>query len=315
MADWRKPPLRGVRTLWNHYLVGLYHRIDEHHGFLLAGGMAFAIILSLIPFALIIFAIVGRLVDSGTVQDQINGYIQALIPYEEFAAAVMRFTGERIGEFIAFKGVAGWLGAAGVLVFASGLFSSMKTALNRIYQVPTQKHPLLEILWDLILTLLVVVFVLLSSLALPALEGIKDMTFRRDMPFHWLLEHLRSGAFTALSLATVFLVFLTLYRYVPSATINIRRAAISALWATGLWEIAKQAFGFYLTHVVTLKQIYGAYLFVAVIPLWIYYSSLTFILGAELGQLAHERANTRWARLMAYFSGKRYGPGSGENPK
>jgi membrane protein len=144
-------------------------------------------------------------------------------------------------------------------------------------------------------------------LILPALEGIKEFTFRRDLPGYPMLDFLRGALFYVLSVGVVAAVFYALYRFVPSDKIDNQRAIISALWATALWEIAKQAFGLYVTNFATLHRIYGAYLLIVISALWIYYSSLVFIVAAEIGQLYSERATTRWARLSAYFAKRRFG--------
>jgi uncharacterized BrkB/YihY/UPF0761 family membrane protein len=48
-------------------------------------------------------------------------------------------------------------------------------------------------------------------------------------------------------------------------------------------------FGFYITHFASIERIYGAYVLVVLLAVWIYYSSIIFILGAEIGQLYRER--------------------------
>lgn len=296
-----------ILSTLRYYLAGLYRRTAENHLLLFASGLSFSTLLCVIPFILILFSILGQVVDSGVVQDNINQLIQTIIPYEEVAGFVMRFTAERVSEFIAFKGIAGVLGAAGLLFFASGLFSSMKTALNKVYRMSDEEHPALSALWDMALVLVVIVFLLLSVLILPALEGVKEFTFRRDLPGYQVLEILRGALFYAVTLALVFSVFYALYRFVPSARIDKTRAFVSALCATALWELSKQAFGFYITHFFTLERIYGAYLLLVVSALWIYCSSLVFILSAEIGQLYSERKTTRWVRLKAYFAKRKFG--------
>jgi len=68
---------------------------------------------------------------------------------------------------------------------------------------------------------------------------------------------------------------------------------VSALWAAILWEIAKQLFGLYITHAITLKKIYGAYVLMVVVAFWVYYTSIVFIIGAEIGQLYREKVKKR----------------------
>jgi len=56
-----------------------------------------------------------------------------------------------------------------------------------------------------------------------------------------------------------------------------------------LWGTVQYLFGYYITNFITLKKVYGAYLFAIVVIFWIYYTSFVFILGAEIGQLYRER--------------------------
>lgn len=69
-------------------------------------------------------------------------------------------------------------------------------------------------------------------------------------------------------------------------------ALVSALWAAVLWEIAKQAFGYYLNHLASIERVYGAYALGAGLVFWVYYASMVFVLGAEIGQLYRERPPT-----------------------
>ena len=68
-----------------------------------------------------------------------------------------------------------------------------------------------------------------------------------------------------------------------------RVAAISALSAAFLWQAAEQLFGIYIAHAATLKRVYGAFTLLIVVALWIYYSSIVFIIAAEIGQIYRER--------------------------
>jgi membrane protein len=64
---------------------------------------------------------------------------------------------------------------------------------------------------------------------------------------------------------------------------------VSAFWAALLWEAAKQLFGYYLYHFSSFGKIYGTYALVVVVAFWIYFSSVVFIVGAEIGKLFQER--------------------------
>lgn len=108
------------------------------------------------------------------------------------------------------------------------------------------------------------------------------------------LSFLQTGYFehfilTLISLSLIYIVFAILYLAVPLKKLGKKAVFISAFWAAILWEAAKQLFGFYLYNYASFSQIYGAYALVVVVAFWIYYSSVVFIIGAEIGRLYYER--------------------------
>ena len=83
---------------------------------------------------------------------------------------------------------------------------------------------------------------------------------------------------------------------------------VSAFWATVLWELARKVFGYYVSNFLSVNKIYGAFILIAVILFWLFYSSCLFIVGAEIGQLYRERRKNRgeinWANLFRLRNSK-----------
>jgi len=164
----------------------------------------------------------------------------------------------------------------------------MRTILNKIFQVNKGRHPMVGKLRDFGMVLLVLLFVLTSTTIFPLLEFVKTaahklvwlQTFFQNTSLHSL--------FPVFFFVIIFFLFFILYHFVPYEKLGYVPTAVSALVATIFWEIARQLFGYYLTHAAALDRVYGAYIFVVAVVLWIYYSSLMFILGAEIGQLYRE---------------------------
>ncbi len=122
-----------IRRFWKHYIGGLYRRVDEHHVLLLSGGLAFSLFVCIVPFVLIIFSVLGNILTRATLADQINAMIERIVPYQGYAEFVKNFIASRIEEFKTYKRIAGYIGVIGLLIAASGFFSSMRTILNRIF--------------------------------------------------------------------------------------------------------------------------------------------------------------------------------------
>lgn len=283
------PSFQKTKSFIGYYSKGLYKRIDDHHVFLFAGGLAFSIFLCIIPFVLIIFAVLGNILDSSYVQFQINTLIETIIPYSRYSEFVKKIIFNRINEVIEYRNIAGIIGGFGLLFAASSLFSSMRTILNKVYGVEIDVNILIAKLRDFALVFMVIIIFFLTTISMPTVDLL------REKAGEWtVLGFLSSGLFShlifsLLSLLLIFIVFSVLYFTVPLRKLGRKSTFMSAIWAAILWEAAKQLFGYYLYNFATFNRIYGAYALVVVVAFWIYYSSVVFIIGAEIGYLYYER--------------------------
>lgn len=272
-------------TLFTHYIKGLYHRINDHHVLLLASALAFSFFICIIPLVLMIFSIIGNIFASTTLENNLSLFIEKIIPYREYAEFVKKIVFNRIEEFKIYRTAAGYIGAAGLLFGASSIFSTMKTILNTIFNVKSEKHPIFEKLKDFGMVALILFFFIISTVLMPGLEIIKSfwdqISFLSFLKIGLVLRFL----FFLVSVFIFFSFLFLLYYLIPSKRIPKQAAAISSLVAAVLWEIAIQLFGFYISSSPNLGRIYGAYLLMIVVAFWIYYSSVIIIIGAEVGDL------------------------------
>jgi len=276
-----------------HYFGGLYDRADRHHIFLLSGGLSFSLFICVVPLVLILFAALGQVLERSALQSEINLFIERMIPYQDTADSVKDFIQERLVEFRSHRKVAGFIGGIGLLFAASTLFSSLRTVLNRVYETEVTKHVLIGKLRDFGMVLMVLGYFLVSTTILPLLEIVKDSTHKIGFLSFLELGTIERLTFFVFSFLLIYSVFYVLYYLVPYEKLEKRIVAVSALWAAILWEIAKQAFGYYITQVATITAVYGTYVFLIVVGFWIYYTSIVFIAGAEIGQLYRERRDAR----------------------
>jgi membrane protein len=282
-----------------HYIGGLYKRIDDHHIFLLAGGLAFSLFVCIIPLVLIIFSVVGLILEEPSVVNEINVFIDRVIPYEDYASFVKTAVFSRIDEFRVFKSLAGIIGLFGLFFASSGLFSSMRTVLNMVFRAKSKQSALISKLRDFGLIIIVLVYFLLSTTILPVLSVAAGFAGR----WHFL-ESLRFGLgenilIGLFSFLIILIAFAFIYWAVPQVRLSRKVVFISALSAAILWALAKQFFGLYITNVFTLKKIYGAYALIVVVAFWVYYTAIVFIVGAEIGQLFRERLRTPQENIIA----------------
>lgn len=274
---------------FKHYFVQIYHRIDEHHVFLSGGGIAFSLFASTIPLSLIIFAILGGFIEPTRIEDQVTNLIYTIIPYPEYAESVINIILSRIPEVLEYQTTAAYIGIIGLFFVASGLFSSMRTVLNNIFGVTEDKHAVIAKLRDFMMVLLLIIFILLLAFIFPAIKILINASDRIPFFGYFRVSAIISFLFSFLSAFIIFVLFFIFYYIIPYEKLGKKVAAVAAFWTTILWEIARQVFGYYISNIPSINRIYGAYAFVVVVALWIYYSSILFILGAEIGQLYRER--------------------------
>ena len=263
--------------------------MGDNHIFLLGGGLAFSIIICIVPFVLIVIYLLGRMLESSSVNYQIDLFIDTLIPYLRYSNYVKDIIHSRGDEVIAYKNIAGYIGAVGLLFAASGLFSSMRTGLNLIFKIPGGKPVYVGKLRDLGMVLLVVIFFLLSTAILPVFEILKDSAEKVELLKSFELTNIEGKLFFIMSILTIFILFYTLYNLIPYKRLGWKVPAVGAFWAALLWVVAKEIFGYYITNVASIKRIYGTYMLFAVVTFWIYYTSIIFLIGAQIAQLFRER--------------------------
>jgi len=284
------------KKIWawmKHYFGGLYFRLDHHHVFLMAGGLAFSIFVCIIPLILIFFSLAGAILERPSITEDINLFIDNIIPYADYADFVKDKVLARIDEFKLYRNLAGIIGFTGIFIAASGLFSSMRTILNTVFRLRSRQSALIGKLRDLGLVLLVLVYFILSTALFPIIEVVKGFASKYEF-FDGLLNGVVADlAFGGVSFTIILASFFLMYWLVPQGRMEKKSIFVSALWAAILWEIAKQLFGLYITHAITLKKIYGAYVLMVVVAFWVYYTSIVFIIGAEIGQLYREKVKKR----------------------
>ena len=281
--------IASVRLSLGYYFSGLYDRLGVHHVFLLASGMAFSMLVCIMPLVLILFAFLGVILERPAIMNEIHLFIERVVPYPDAAVFVNEFIGLRAGEFSAYKSIMGVLGSAGLIFASTGLFSSMRTILGVVYRVEKDESILHGKMRDFLFVLLVMLYFVVVIAAGPIFETITDYADPVGWLSHFHFENLQWLGVELVSFFLIGLGFFVVYFAVPHQRPPKKSILISAFWAALLWHIAVQLFDYYISNFVTIRRVYGTYALIIAIAFWSYYTSIVFIVGAEIGQLYRER--------------------------
>lgn len=281
--------LAKIRT-FRSYVKGVMRRLNDVDILFLSSGIAFNGILCLIPLLLLLTSILGVVLHSGRFPTQkIDDVLNAIFPLQPYAQKIKTGIKDILFDVVHYRRAIG-ISATVVLVWTStSLFSAVRTVLKRVYKVGVPKPFLRHVFENLALLVLLGVLFLIANTFTWILAFVDSIL--QDVPLFkpiYLTGVMKFVSFL-FSFAPALLMFFIINRFLPPGGISGKAAFIASLTTTSLWWMAGRAFGWYLTVFHPYNKLYGTYAFLLVFILWIYYSSVVFVLGAVAGQLYRER--------------------------
>jgi membrane protein len=247
-----------------------------------AAALAYYTAFSLAPILVIVLWIVGLVADAKAASEELRMQLGALVgPSGEAALdALIIHTLEES------KGAAAAILALPVLLIgATTAFSELKQSLDDIWGVQAEAR---SGIWGFIRTrllsfglILVIAFLLLVSLAANAVVALTSQRLADWIGLSGTI--LLQALSTAMTLLIVFVIFSAIYKLLPAIELRWRDVARASAVTTVLFLLGQLAIGLYLGNSATANA-YGAAGSLAVLMLWIYYSTSVFLLGAEMNK-------------------------------
>ena len=255
------------------------------NGLVLAASIAFFTIFSLAPLLLLVVAVAGLAFGQDQTRAEIQAQFEALMGSgsAEFIAGVISRASKGAGGVAAVVSI-------GTLIFgATGVFVQLKAALNTVWGVQIKadkpRTALVRLLWDRVLSfamMLVVAFLLLASLAISAALAALARWTAALVPGWDVLTFINNGA---VSFAVITFLFCAAYKILPDVRIGWRVVWFGGAVTAILFTLGKELIGMYLGR-DSIASVYGAAGSMIVILLWVYYSAIIFLYGAELTLLS-----------------------------
>jgi membrane protein len=255
-----------------------------------AAALSYYTIFSLPAILVLILTLISAVMNPSDVRGGLEGQLQALMgpsAGEQIRTIIQQAEQKPRNGLIPTL-----LGIAGLLFGATGAFGQLQKALNRSWNVepdPNQggwKNFLSKRVFSLGMILVVAFFLLVSLVISAALTGMGDRLsgFLPSGLSAPLLEALN----LVISLAVITFLFAALFKVMPDAKISWRTVWVGAAVTAFLFVIGKFLIGFYLGQ-SNPGQAYGAAGSLAVLLLWVYYSALILLFGAEFTETWAER--------------------------
>jgi len=176
--------------------------------------------------------------------------------------------------------LAALLGIGTLLLTASGVFGELQSALNAIWKTEAQEGTVSRLLRAKAASIGLVAatgFLLLVSLIVSAALSALGTWLGGAVPGARLVVQALNFA---VSFCMTAALFAAIYKVLPDRALRWRDVAVGAVVTALLFTIGKSLIGFYIGR-TAIASTFGAAGALAVVLLWVFYSSQIFLLGAE----------------------------------
>jgi membrane protein len=249
-----------------------------------AASMAYYAFFSIFPLLIAVVAAGSFVLESQKVyQDIVDVLLQAFPSSEQLIK-------RNIDQVLKLRGPVGIVGLISLLWSGTGVFSALAFNVNQAWSEAESRNLLEKRLVALGMLGALVGLLLLSLLSTVA----RSLLPRLQVPLWGSISIYETALWAMLSNVIpwffIFLLYLSLYRWVPNTDVRwfeaFWGAAVSALG----WALATRAFTWYLSSgIAQYELVYGSLGAVVVLLFWIYLSSLITLFGAHLSAAVAHR--------------------------
>lgn len=248
----------------------------------LGAAIAYYAAFSIAPLLLMVIAVAGLLVGDASAEQELFSQLRGLIG--EHGAATLREIVRSASD--SGQGLTAAL-ISGVTLFigATTVLAQLQKSLDRIWDAPPRTGlgvwNLVKVRLQAFGLVLVVGFLLAISMVATA-----AIAFVSSLLGGWIGQSalLLQWINMLFSFAVITLLFAMTYRFLPNLTIAWRDVLVGAAVTSVLFSLGKTAIGLYIGR-SAISSSFGAAGTFIVILVWIYYSSMIYLFGAEFCQV------------------------------
>lgn len=270
----------------DNILVETVKGFIDDHGPRLAASLAFYAAFSLAPLLLVALSVAGMVADEEAVRGLLDDELRAgLGPSGAFVIQDMVAHARKPADNILMSIV-----GIGLLLFgASGVFGELQAALDRMWNVETPSSSGIKgFIRDRFLSFAMVLgsgFLLLVSMILTTFLQAVSSQVGKIASLPAALWNAGAGV---VSFVVIALLFAAIFKVLPNVKIRWNDVWVGAVFTSGLFVAGKLAIAWYLSHAAT-ESSYGSAAALVLVLMWLHYSSMILLFGAEFTQVYSKR--------------------------
>ena len=260
------------------FTVQTLRAFRANQGLLLAGGVAYYTLLSIVPLMILLVIILSHVIDADRLMMTLSRYLAIVVPGQ---------SGPLIDElrgFIAHREVIGWTLAITLVFFSSLAFSVLENAMSVIFyhRVLVKKRPIMvSVLIPYLYILILGIGLLVVTLVAGALQALAQTTLDflgRDFS----MSGVSRALLYMIGVGGEVLVLASIYFVMPVGRLSWRHALIGGVSATLLWEISRHVLVWYFATLSQIRTVYGSLTTSIVVLLSLEIAAIVLLFGAQV---------------------------------
>lgn len=273
---------RMIKRIWN-YTVKFFIKLNDDHLGAYSSQSAYFIILSFIPFLLLLTTLLRYL---PITEDLITTDIISVLPtnIQGFVQGIVQEVYAKSSAVLPITAIlALWSAGKGFQALTNGLnvINSVQETRNYFYMRIRSALYTIVFIVSIVLTLVLMVFGRsIQKLLVEWWPFVAEIT-------NYILKF--STILTMFGLAFIFLMF---YTFLPNRKQHILDQIPGALFASVSWSVFSFGFSMYLEYFPGFADMYGSLTTIILLMLWLYFCMNLFLLGAEINVVLEEPENT-----------------------
>ena len=281
------PPEPSIFARLREFVFRVLSKAAEDNIFFMAGAITFNFLVALVPLLLLFIGISGFVLSS-RFPDPASALISLLVgnlpEVDGIVELVARMEGI-INTLLEDRASFSVLGFLFFLWISTRLVGTLRIALREVFDLPHGRGFIHGKAFDSLMVVVGGLLLVVNIGITVVMQGVEEyglnlMGLQGAGP-----TLIRQTTAQLLAFASIWTLFILIYRYFPPRRIPMRAALVAATFTGILFELSKSIFSWYVTSVADFRSAYGGLTSAAVLFFWIYYGAVVFILGGEVAQV------------------------------
>ena len=259
----------------------------KNRGILLAGGVGYNALLSVVPFLTLVVASLSLFFDQGHILSMLRSELRVLVPSNEDAIL------GAAEAYLQHTATASVVSVLALLFFSSIAFRMLEQAVAAIFHISSKgahRHFLVSAVLPYSFMLLLMAALFLITLITSTLDTLAHTAVNIFGIEGWM----QTGTNLLLRVAGwigLVVLFAGIYRVLPVVKISTNKALVGGLCAAVLWEGVGRLLVYYFTNLSMVNLVYGSLATVVVLLLFLEIAFIILLLGAQvIAEIEHSAA-------------------------